>query len=146
MLNETKYLLLKKEIAEDLARQIINRFLVKSGLPANAIGEVFAPSVARVKNKARQAAWRIGKPRVTAWETEDTVAILETVKIKLAALAEAKRIYKHQLGLQHRAEAQARYWEFKGNSSKVTYYNNVANAYALVVGAKLIIYNNAKLP
>ena len=141
----TKYLLIKQEVAEDFARQIVNRFLHKTGLPAIGIGKVFSPSVVAIKNKARQANWRIGKPRLTAWETEDTAAILAPVKIKLAALAEAKRIYRHQLGLQHRAEQQARYWQSKGKTARANTYIEQAYSYSVVVALKLILYNAAKI-
>jgi hypothetical protein len=138
--------LLTQAVAKDIATQIINRYKVKHGLPAAGIGVILPPSAERTKNKARQAAWRIGKPRVTAWETADTAAILAPVKLKLAALAEAKRNYKHQLNIVNRAQSQVTYWTNQNNPARIaTAQVKLAGAQA-ILAPLLVTYNAAKIP
>jgi hypothetical protein len=137
--------LLTQAVAKDIATQIINRYKVKHGLPAAGIGVILPPSAERTKNKARQAAWRVGKPRVTAWETADTAAILAPVKLKLAALVTAKRNYKHQLNIVNRAQSQVTYWSTR-DLAKASAAQARLNTQQAVLAPLLVTYNAAKIP
>jgi hypothetical protein len=137
--------LLTQAVAKDIATQIINRYKVKHGLPAAGIGVILPPSAERTKNKARQAAWRVGKPRVTAWETADTAAILAPVKLKLAALVTAKRNYKHQLNIVNRAQSQVTYWSTR-DVAKASAAQARLNTAQAILAPLLVTYNAAKIP
>lgn len=146
-------------VAKDLAKQVVNRYLVLHNLPALGVGVIVPSTPKRLKNKERQASWRIGKARLTAWESEENAAIIAPIRAKLEALADARRAYKHALGQVHRYERNINYWDVKisiainpstGQLARWNFFkglavNGRANENA-TLPALLAAYNLAKLP
>ena len=89
----TLFKLLPVEIAKDLAKQIVNRYLVLHGLPALGVGIVLTPTVKRVKNKIAQSQFRSTHQRHSVWKANDNESIVIAYEAKLQAVRVAKKNY-----------------------------------------------------
>lgn len=92
-LQTSQFKLLPVAIAKDLAKQIVNRYLVLHGLPALGVGIVKPATVKRIKNKAAQTVFRAGHQRYSVWKASDNGDIVTAYENKLQALRVAKKNY-----------------------------------------------------
>lgn len=102
-LQPSKFKLLNATVAKDLAKQIINRYLVLHGLPALGVGIVKPPTVKRIKNKAAQTVFRANHQRYSIWKASDNEDIVTAYEKKLQALRVSKKNYLNALRIWNKA-------------------------------------------
>ena len=148
--------LLTKVQANDLMMQVVNAYRQAHNIPSLGALVQLPTSLARQKNRERQAAWRARRTaQRTIAKNDHNELIYIDFTAKYNNLLEKRKVYMAALGQLHKHQRQRDYWYNKPLSSsysaeqqtaKLATYDNKIQVDQVSVDAALVVFNQAKIP